>query len=220
MSNNDDKLDNQIKEFKKKHVKLDTPHHPHIQNDGGHFGTDPKSLEPEKDFQSKFKTAMLSTGGVLAAGAIGLVGFAAYRYRVAHPSQYIVRTGLFIDKVAVDKKAFQLPFQTAKTISVQPSNYTFHLQAMSQEKMEFILPGVYTIGPKDEPEALQTYATLLSNTTDEELTNIIKGIIEGETRVLTASLSLEEIFKGRDAFRDHVTERVNKELGKSLISIC
>jgi flotillin len=203
MSSNKD-INDKIKKFRKEQSLNDF--------DDGHFGTSPQP--PPKDFQSKFKTAMLSTGGVLAAGALGLVGFAAYRYRVAHPSQYIVRTGLFIDKVAVDKKAFQLPFQTAKTISVQPSNYTFHLQAMSQEKMEFILPGVYTIGPKDEPEALQTYATLLSNTTDEELTNIIKGIIEGETRVLTASLSLEEIFKGRDAFRDHVTERVNKELGR------
>lgn len=80
--------------------------------------------------------------------------------------------------------------------------------------MEFILPGVYTIGPKDNEPALVTYSTLLSNKTEEELTNIIKGIIEGETRVLTANLSLDEIFRGRDEFREAVTKRVDSELGR------
>jgi hypothetical protein len=63
-----------------------------------------------------------TTGGVALVGCAGLAAFAAFavaRYKVAKPSQYIVRTGIFIPRVAVDKKAFQLPFQTAKTISVQ-----------------------------------------------------------------------------------------------------
>jgi flotillin len=155
---------------------------------------------------------MFAGATTLALG--GFVAFAVMRYQIAKPSQYVVRTGIMIDKVTVDKKAFQWPFQTAKMISVQPSNYMFDLQAMSREKMEFILPGVYTIGPKDEPKALVRYATLLSNTSESQLTSIIKGIIEGETRVLTASLSLEEIFSGRDEFRDHVTHRIDKELDK------
>ena len=157
--------------------------------------------------------AAYATGVATLAGA-ALVGFAVYRYKVAKPSEYLVRTGLMIDKISVDKKAFQWPFQTAKFISVQPKNYKFDLQAMSKEKMEFILPGVYTIGPKDDPEVLKKYATLMSNKTDEECTAIIKGIIEGETRVLTASLTLEEIFSGRDEFRDNVTTRIDHELGK------
>lgn len=165
-----------------------------------------------------FGTKSKVTAVITAAGT-GLIAFASMRYRIAKPSQYIVRTGIFIPKVAVDKKAFQWPFQTAKTISVQPSNYTFHLQAMSKEKMEFILPGVYTVGPKDEMESLITYATLLGNTTEQELTSIIKGIIEGETRVLTASLSLEDIFSGRDAFRDDVTARINKEMANLGLTI-
>ena len=59
-----------------------------------------------------------------------------------------------------------------------------------------------------------TYSTLLSNKTEDELTSIIKGIIEGETRVLTANLSLDEIFRGRDEFREAVTKRVDVELGR------
>ncbi len=33
-------------------------------------------------------------------------------------------------------------------LNMQPHNYTFELQAMTNEKMEFTLPGVFTIGPK------------------------------------------------------------------------
>lgn len=162
----------------------------------------------------RWKSLAKHTGAIATAATVGVVVFASYRYRVAKPSQYVVRTGPLIETVAVNKKAFQLPFQTAKFISVEPTNYTFTLQAMSKEKMEFILPGVYTIGPQDEPNALIRYATLLSNKSEEELTNIIKGIIEGETRVLTATLTLEEIFSGRDKFRDSVTTRVDKELSQ------
>lgn len=163
-------------------------------------------------FSLKQYAAYTTAAATVACAAV--VGFAAYRYKVAKPSEYLVRTGLLIDTVAVDKKAFQLPFQTAKFISVQPTNYKFDLQAMSKEKMEFILPGVYTIGPKDDKEVLKRYATLMSNKNEAECTAIIKGIIEGETRVLTASLTLEEIFSGRDAFRDNVTTRIDKELAK------
>lgn len=172
------------------------------------------NLDDQNNGMTKLRKFVYSTGGIAAVGLIGLGAFASVRYRVAKPSQFIVRTGMFIDNVAINKKAFQWPFQTAKTISVQPSNYTFDLQAMSKEKMEFILPGVYTIGPKDDLKGLEDYATLLSNSSEAELTSIIKGIIEGETRVLTANLTLEEIFSGRDAFREEVSARIDKELGR------
>lgn len=31
--------------------------------------------------------------------------------------------------------------------------------------------------------------------------DIVKGVIEGETRVIVSSMSMEEIFKGRQAFK-------------------
>ena len=103
---------------------------------------------PEPNGGNRWRSLLKNTSAVAAAGVVGVAVFAGYRFRVAKPSQYVVRTGWLIDKVAVDKKAFQMPFQTYKMISVEPNNYKFDLQAMSKEKMEFILPGVYTIGPK------------------------------------------------------------------------
>ena len=42
--------------------------------------------------------------------------------------------------------------------------------------------------------------------------NIVKGIIEGETRVIVSQMTMEEIFKERQVFKTHVIENVQKEL--------
>jgi len=76
---------------------------------------------------------------------------------------------------------------------------------MTIEKLSFALPAVFTIGPEDDEVALMKYATLLTgrNGTDQtkasadtHVQSIVKGIIEGETRVIVSSMSMEEIFKG------------------------
>ena len=100
---------------------------------------------------------------------------------------------------------------------------------MTREKLQFLLPVVFTIGPdvnqrgaaagqaprdvhgiEDSPEdrgdALTKYAMLLAEgeqnkknllTRAQHIDNIVKGIIEGETRVLVSSMSMEEIFSQR-----------------------
>lgn len=40
-------------------------------------------------------------------------------------------------------------------IELTPKSYTFVLHAMSKEKMEFVLPCVFTIGPKDDIHYLE-----------------------------------------------------------------
>lgn len=106
-----------------------------------------------------------------------------------------------------------------------------NLQAMTAEKLQFLLPVVFTVGPDnnsrginapkvtaeererlllenptDGGDALIKYAMLLANSgnknarnqngRDSHIDDIIKGIIEGETRVLISSMSMEEIFTG------------------------
>ncbi len=160
-------------------------------------------------FSENFDGYKFAAGGFV----FGAVGFATLRYRVANASEYIVRTGLGIRNVSISKKAFQWPFQTAVTMSMHPHNYTFGLSAMSREKVEFLLPGVFTIGPEDNELALQKYVTLLTGS-DKSIDDIIKGLIEGETRVLAASLDIEEIFNGRDKFRSEIIQSVQDELSK------
>lgn len=97
---------------------------------------------------------------------------------------------------------------------------------MTKEKLQFLLPVVFTVGPdvnarganssaaggddqlgvqEDRGDSLMKYAMLLTDTnaksnTTQFLENIVKGIIEGETRVLVSSMTMEEIFTEREDF--------------------
>ncbi|KAJ1547543.1 hypothetical protein HK405_005576 [Cladochytrium tenue] len=117
----------------------------------------------------------------------------------------------------VCKKAFVKPFQRVSRFSVAPINYTLSLQAMSKEKLEFALPAVFTIGPKDEAEALTKYASLLadqagSTSSSSSLEELVRGVIEGEMRVIAASLTIEEIFQDRKNIKDNIVHGVQTEL--------
>ena len=84
---------------------------------------------------------------------------------------------------------------------------------MTLEKLQFALPAVFTIGPENEMEALRKYALLLSGgnrqieqdsrkSSHSHVMDIVKGIIEGETRVIVSSMTMEEIFKERQIFKN------------------
>lgn len=98
---------------------------------------------------------------------------------------------------------------------------------MTVEKLQFALPAVFTIGPEDTQEALEKYACLLTGQTDSpaagtqpnasgrgHVQDIVKGIIEGETRVIVSGMSMEEIFKERKMFKEKVILNVQTELSQ------
>lgn len=118
-----------------------------------------------------------------------------------------------------------MPWQRCARISVAPFDFSMNLQAMTSEKLQFSLPAVFTIGPETEEDALKKYARLLSGSSRSELQDnapastvkhhiqdIVKGIIEGETRVIVSSMSMEEIFKERQIFKNKVIGNVQNEL--------
>lgn len=103
-------------------------------------------------------------------------------YRVASASEYLVITGAGIPDIKLAKKAWVLPGQSCTVFDVSPVNYNFKVQAMSAEKLPFILPAVFTIGPRlDDEESLLKYAKLISP--HDKLSNhvheLVQGIIEG-----------------------------------------
>jgi flotillin len=95
---------------------------------------------------------------------------------------------------------------------------------MTMEKLQFALPAVFTIGPSNDFEALKKYAMLLAckeNTAPKgairpgesnHVRDIVKGIIEGETRVIISGMTMEQVFKERKMFKDKVIENVQHEL--------
>lgn len=123
------------------------------------------------------------------------------------------------------------PWQKCKLESICPFDFEITLQAMTIEKLQFTLPAVFTIGPEDDEEdtdnkKLKKYFKLLTGPSNEASTrrqaatgrshvqDIVKGIIEGETRVIVSSMTMEEIFKERQLFKDKVTKQVQLELNQ------
>ena len=145
-------------------------------------------------------------------------------YHVSDANSYLVITGGGIDDVKIVKKAFVYPWQKYSVISISPFDFEITLQAMTIEKLQFSLPAVFTIGPDDEAEKLRKYAKILTGRPGENdsrrqaatgrnhVQDIVKGIIEGETRVIVSGMTMEEIFKERQLFKDQVIKNVQAEL--------
>uniref|UniRef100_A0A453BS11 Flotillin-like n=2 Tax=Aegilops tauschii subsp. strangulata TaxID=200361 RepID=A0A453BS11_AEGTS len=149
-------------------------------------------------------------------------------FQVADASEYLAITGWGIDDVKLAKKAWVFVGQQCKKFSISPVNYEFEVHAMSAEKLPFILPAVFTIGPKitaaggeesdrkDLQAQLLLYSKLIAplHSSRSHVQELVKGIIEGETRVLAAELTMEEIFKGTKTFKEKVFNRVQLELNQ------
>ncbi|XP_059639272.1 flotillin-like protein 2 [Cornus florida] len=142
-------------------------------------------------------------------------------YRVAGPSEVLAITGSFFTDpdIVLAKKKWIWPGQKWVKVDLTPVNYTFRVQAMSAEKLPFILPAVFIIGPKvDCNESMIRYARLpgscqpMTYKRSAHVTELVQGVIEGETRVLAASMTMEEIFRGTKSFKQEVFDKVQLEL--------
>ncbi|RFU34577.1 hypothetical protein B7463_g1787, partial [Scytalidium lignicola] len=161
-------------------------------------------------------------------------------YTIASPEEYLAITGAGIPTVKICKSAWVWPLQRCQRFNIQPQDYSMQLQAMTREKLQFLLPVVFTVGPDvnnrgsqvrrgpnaaegEEPEdrgdALMKFAMLLADAESKDQTsrrqhieNIVKGIIEGETRVLVSGLTMEEIFTEREEFKRRIFRNIQSEL--------
>ncbi|PMD27715.1 putative Flotillin-like protein 1 [Hyaloscypha hepaticicola] len=164
-------------------------------------------------------------------------------YTIASPDEYLAITGAGIRTLKIVKSAWVWPFQRCQRFSIQPKDYSMSLQAMTREKLQFLLPVVFTVGPdvnqrgaaagqaprdtgnvesnpEDHGDALVKYAMLLADaerdakgaSKGQHIENIVKGIIEGETRVLVSSMTMEEIFTEREEFKRRIFRNIQGEL--------
>lgn len=159
-------------------------------------------------------------------------------YRISAPDEYLAITGMGVRTVKITKATWVWPLQRCMRFSVQPHDYAMDLQAMTREKLNFKLPTVFTIGPdvnqrggnaaqsdgddqrEDRGDALMKYAMLLADAGESKksseqqahVESIVKGIIEGETRVLVSSMTMEEIFTEREVFKKRIFRNIEGEL--------
>lgn len=161
---------------------------------------------------------LLSSNGLL--GATGLVttmaaGWLATRYKIAGPNEYVVRTGILIEDIDVSKRAFKLPYQTLTKVSLEPATYHCTIdEAMSNERITFGMPTVFTIGPEDDIEQIKKYAKFLHTTSTDDLKSKIIGIIQGETRVAAGKVRLDDLFNDRNEFKQIIVKNIDSELSQ------
>lgn len=131
-------------------------------------------------------------------------------FHTAAANEYLVVTGAGIKDVKLKKKGWIYPGQKFSRFDISPANYKFDVHAMSSEKLPFILPAVFTIGPKDDSESLMKYGKLMSShdKSGNHVVELVKGIVEGETRVLAAGMTMEDIFRGTKQFKAEVFDKV------------
>ncbi|KAK7834688.1 flotillin-like protein 3 [Quercus suber] len=137
------------------------------------------------------------------------------KWKTAGPSEYLAITGWGIPDIKLAKNEWIFPEQKCTKFDVSSVNYTFEVQAMSAEKLPFILPAVFTIGPRvTDMDSLLLYAKLISphDKLSNHVKELVQGVIEGETRVLAASMTMEQVFKGTKEFKKEVFEKVQLEL--------
>eukprot|EP00835_Amoeboradix_gromovi_P000353 NODE_12_length_45166_cov_0.552511.p8 type:complete len:431 gc:universal NODE_12_length_45166_cov_0.552511:10573-9281(-) len=135
-------------------------------------------------------------------------------YKSTSANNYLAITGALIKDVKLTRKAWVFPGQKVLDFSIQPQNYHLKIEAMSIEKLPFHLPATFTIGPNLDLNDLHSYAMLLTEENNglEHLKTIILGIVEGETRVLAAALTMEAIFEGTKKFKSDIFDKIQLEL--------
>jgi flotillin len=164
-----------------------------------------------EETQEKLTPKNILIGTTIGTSALVAI-FCALRYRTSLSNQWLVRTGLFIKDMEITKKCVQWPFQKVEMINLSPETVKFTISSMSKEKMEFNFPAVFTIGPQNDDNSLQKYARFMLNQDDDSRYTVISGIIEGEARSVAANLPIEEIFYGRNLFKNEILHGIQTQL--------
>ncbi len=181
--------------------------------------SDPKSLNPSAQLAHERMQFFEKVTAGLLFGGLALGSFLYSRYEIAQTNQQLIKTGLGIPDMIVSKKSIIWPFQTFQRISLNPKTLNFHLNHMSKEKVPFSLPVTFTVMPHDPEdsnsiELFKNYARTMTNCDEKEMINTIKSVIHGETRILTASLTVEELFSDRERFKSTVTDKIQLVLNQ------
>lgn len=136
-------------------------------------------------------------------------------YYAAQSNEYLCKTGFLVPDIEVVKTCFKLPGQRLLRFSLTPHNYSLEIKAMSLEKLQFVLPVTFAVGPEDSPQALQAYCRFLGNEAirdPEKIRSLIEAIIKGEVRIIAAGMKIEEMFSNRKLFKTLVMEYIEQDL--------
>jgi flotillin len=152
-------------------------------------------------------------GGV-ALGSLAALGFLSTRYRVAKPSQYLVQTGLGIKNMTISKSCFELPWRTLTRVDLTPKTYSIVTHGRSDELQPFKMTSAWTIGPEDNPEAIEKYAKFLHGKDEPQLKATIEFFLQGEVRNSTSNIPLNVLRRDRVVTQNQTAQHIVPPLAK------
>ncbi|KAE8690015.1 Flotillin-like protein 1 [Hibiscus syriacus] len=137
-------------------------------------------------------------------------------YKVANASEYLVITGIGIPDIKLAKKHGYFPVSLHR---LRPLPGKLHLRSPSHERREapFRPPGgLHSWSRVDDEASLLKYAKLISphDKLSNHVKELVQGIIEGETRVLAASMTMRRFSKEPKSSKLEVFEKVQLELNQ------
>jgi flotillin len=171
--------------------------------------------------QEKFTSTDIIKGAI-AIGTISSIAFIGLRYKICRPEQIMIKTGLGIKEMFICKKGIRWPLQDTFMVNMTPKTFSFNLHNMSNEKVEFRLPVTFTVGPihyNNDEEGFKNYANYINGMEDDEFYKTLLGMVEGEMRILTASMTVDEIFSNKKKFQEDVVDKIGIDLNKLGIRI-
>src|SRR5579872_353795 len=129
--------------------------------------------------------------GIAATAAMISSGyFVSTRYKISQTHEMISKTGVFVDDIDINKKTIVWPFQDIRMIDMTIKKYEFNLDAKSIDPIDFILPCVFMVSPKNDKESLKKYVTKVDKDPLKEH-ELVLGYLAGGVRVLIATLPVE-----------------------------
>jgi flotillin len=84
----------------------------------------------------------------------------------------------------------------------------------SQQNIRIDVPSTFTVGISTEQGVMENAAERLLGLKRDEVRRVAEDIIFGQTRVVVATMDIEEIISNRDKFVDKITNGVEVELKK------
>ncbi len=112
--------------------------------------------------------------------------------------------------------AFVLPvIQDFQYLDLKPITMDIDLRgALSQQNIRIDVPSTFTVGISTEQGIMENAAERLLGLPREEVRRIAEDIIFGQTRVVIATMDIEEIISNRDKFVEKIMSGVEVELKK------
>ena len=105
--------------------------------------------------------------------------------------------------------------QSYAYLNLEPMTIDIELQsALSKKNIRVNVPSTFTIGISTNPDIMNNAAERLLGLNEKEIATQARDIILGQTRLVIATLSIEEINQDREKFLDLVNKNVSTEVNK------